>query len=114
MRFLDRAEPLDRRDLGITNRPYFSNAGARRPASNQHGACAALGQSAAELRAVECEIVTQNVEQRCIPIDFHRPTRTVDLEADDHSRLRATRRYLRMRGHPQNRSIRLSEYKPAD
>src|SRR5262249_32597461 len=53
VRILDRAETLDRRDLGITNRPDLSGTGARRPAGNQHGACAALGEPTAEFSPVE-------------------------------------------------------------
>src|SRR5579883_1719134 len=85
MRPLDRAEALDRDDVGIghlTDRPY---ARPRRHAIDQDGAGAALLETAAEFCAVELEIVAQDVKQRGVRCGVDRMHDTVDLQVDGHS-----------------------------
>src|SRR5262245_29874670 len=87
VRFVDRAQPLDGGDTGIAERPDLGDAGADWPPVGQHRAGAALGKAAAELGAVELEIVAQNIEQRRVRLGRHRPAHAVDVQADGHGRL---------------------------
>jgi hypothetical protein len=58
------AEAGERRDLLALHGADRCDAGARRPAVDVHGAGAALGEAAAELRVVERQVGAQRVEQR--------------------------------------------------
>src|SRR5262245_10843896 len=84
MRVRDRAETFAGGDLARRDRADRGDAGARGLAVDQHGAGAALRQSAAELGAVELEIVAQHVEQRRVGLGRNRAAHAVDFEIDGH------------------------------
>src|SRR5262245_55377199 len=84
VRLVDRAEPLERRDLARRDGADRRHAGAYRLAVDQHRAGAALRQAAAILGAVELEIVTQDVEQGRVGLGLDRVAYPVDFEADGH------------------------------
>ncbi len=84
MRLLERAEPLDGGDLGAAERADRGDAGADRLAVHQHRAGAALGQPAAELGAVERQVVAQHIEQRGVRLGRHAVARAVDFQIDCH------------------------------
>src|SRR5262245_1668992 len=95
VRLLNGSEALDRRDLGVTNRPNLCDAGACRSAVNQHGASATLGQPAPELGTVKREIVAQDVKEGRIGFGWNRVACTVDLEANGHGVSSTARRAKR-------------------
>ena len=69
MELLDRAEALDRGDLALRRGRRRRHARARGPTVDQDRAGPALGQPAAVLRAVQLEIVAQDVEERSVRLD---------------------------------------------
>src|SRR5882762_4822033 len=64
MRPLRRAETFERDDRLRPDRRQRHHAGAHRLAVEMHSAGAALGEAAAEARAVESQVVAERVEQR--------------------------------------------------
>src|SRR5258705_10283949 len=68
MRTLRRAETLQRDDLLCPDRRQRHHAGAHRLPVEMYGADAALGEAAAEARAVESQLVAESVEQRHLGI----------------------------------------------
>ena len=68
----------------FSSRADRRDAGAHRLAVDQHRAGAALRQPAAELGAVELEIVAQHVEQRRVGLGRNRAAHAVDFQADGH------------------------------
>ncbi len=80
------AEALDRRDRAAVERGDRRQAGEHRLAVDDDGAGAALAEAAAELGAVQLEIVAQHVEQRRRRIDIERMRNTVDQKGELHAR----------------------------
>src|SRR5262245_2184756 len=68
LELLDRPQALDCRDLALDRRRGRRDARPRGAAVDEDRARPALSQAAAELRAVQLEIVAQDVEQRGIRI----------------------------------------------
>ena len=89
MRLLGRAEAGQRHDLSVTDGGERRHAGARRLAVEMHRAGAALGESAAEMRVVESEIVAQGIEQRHVGIGIDRVGRAVDVQREGFGHRRA-------------------------
>src|SRR3974390_529009 len=84
MRRRDGAEALDGRYLARAERPDRGDAGAHGTAVNQHRAGAALCKPAAELGAVELEIVAQHIEQWRIGLRGYAANCPIHLKADSH------------------------------
>ena len=84
MRLLDRAKTLNGGDLGLAEPPDRGHAGTHSGAVDQHRAGAALREPAAELGAVELEIVAQDIKQRRVRLGVDRAGTAVDLQADGH------------------------------
>src|SRR5437773_2909901 len=63
------SQPFERGDLGALHAGDGSDARSNRFAFDDHGAGAALAESAAEPRPLQAEIVTEDVEQRSREID---------------------------------------------
>ena len=80
MRLVRRAEAGERDDLAVADRRDRRDAGADRLAVEMHGAGAALGEPAAEMRIVQAEIVAQRVEQRHVLVRLHGVHLAVDVE----------------------------------
>ena len=95
MRLVDGAEALDGGDLLLADVLDGAHAGARRHAVDQNRAGAALLEPAAELGAIEGEIVAQHVEQGRIGLGGDRVYDPVDLEADGHWQSSQARRLQR-------------------
>ena len=68
VRLVRRAEAFDRRDACCADARHRQRARSRGLAVHQHGAGAALAQTAAELHAGKAESIAQNVEQRFVGI----------------------------------------------
>jgi hypothetical protein len=68
------------------------HAGAHGRAVDKHRAGAALGEPAAELRAIELEVIAQHIEQRRVRLGLDRAGCTVHLQADRHARLSLNKR----------------------
>src|SRR6267378_4322996 len=66
---VDRAQSLERGDGSLRSGRHRHRAGARGLAVDQHGARAALGEPAAELRAVQLQVVAQDVKERRVGRD---------------------------------------------
>ena len=77
-----RRQAFERAHLAIAQRGDRHEAGEDRLAVEQDGAGAALAQPAAELGAVECQLVAQHVEQRRVGIDIDLVGLAVDGEGD--------------------------------
>src|SRR5207237_7925681 len=77
------AETFEGDDLLCPDRRERHHAGAHRLAVEMHGAGAALGEAAAEARAVESQVIAERVEQRHLGIvDRNRDRSTVDIEGN--------------------------------
>ena len=86
--FSGRAQALDGRDLAAGDRADGRGARAHRLAVEVHGAGAALGEAAPELRPRQSEVVPEDVEQGCRGIvDLDVPRRAVDLNRHRRHRL---------------------------
>src|SRR6516225_118416 len=93
MRFIQRADAFDGRDLASRYRADRRDAGTRRLAVDEHGASAALRQPAAKLRAIELEVVAKHVKQRRVRLGRNRTAHAIDFDVDGHAwRLPAGRR----------------------
>src|SRR5215831_12727710 len=77
-------EAFDRRDLGARHRRDAALARPDRRAVHLHRARAALGDTAAELRALEVEHVPKHPQQGHVVRDVDRGRLAVDLEGDGH------------------------------
>ena len=77
-----RCQPFERADLALAQRGDRHQAGEDRLAVDQDGAGAALAEAAAELGAVERQLVAQHVEQRRVGIDVDLVRLAVDGEGD--------------------------------
>ena len=64
VRSLGRAQSFDRGNAHAGHGRHADLAGARRPVVDQHRAAAALAFAAAELGAVQPQVVAQHVQQR--------------------------------------------------
>ena len=62
-------QAFQRRDLHALDHAHGNGAGAGHLAVDQHGACAAFAQAAAELGAVELHVVAQHIKQRRLRAD---------------------------------------------
>src|SRR5580700_10176941 len=80
VRLVRRAEAGERDDLAVADRRDRRDAGADRLAVEMHGAGAALGKPAAEMRIVQAEIVTQRVEQRHVVVRLYGAHLSIDVE----------------------------------
>src|SRR5579872_1794552 len=79
-----RMQSLDRRDLSASDGTERSNAGACRPSSDVDGAGAAHTYSAAELRALQADIVANDPEERRIGLFAHTDGASVDPKVCRH------------------------------
>ncbi len=77
-----RGQTFERGDLFIGDAGDRRYAGARFFAVDQDGTSAALGESAAELRTDQLEIVTQDVKQRSIVRRLHLAPDSVHIQCD--------------------------------
>src|SRR4029077_15514595 len=75
-------QAFDRRDALVGDGGDGQHAGAGGHAVQVHGAGAALGDAAAELRAGESQRVAQHPEERCVGGDVDRFTLAVDGEGN--------------------------------
>src|SRR6266404_1172913 len=82
MQRLDGAEPLDRRDVALRDARDRRHAGAHGLAVHQHRARAALREPAAELGAVQLEIVAQYIKEGRVRLDRDRPALAVDPQRE--------------------------------
>ena len=64
-------QPFERGDLGALHRGHRPDARPHRLALDEHRAGAALAEAAAEARALQAEVVAQDVEQRRRRVDVH-------------------------------------------
>src|SRR5258706_5681551 len=69
MELLERAQALDGGDAALRRGGNRSHTGAHGLALQEHRAGPALREAAAELRAVQLEVVSQYVEQRSVGLD---------------------------------------------
>src|ERR1700722_12770752 len=76
------AQALDRRDPALTGGADGKHARALFNPIHQHAARAALRLAAAEFRAVQVEVIAENVEQRRIGRSLYGMRRTVDPECE--------------------------------
>src|SRR5206468_2890231 len=79
---VERAEPLDRRDAALRHAGHRGHARAHGLAVHQHRAGAALREPAAELRAVQLEVVAQYIEEGSVGVDRDRLALAVDLKSE--------------------------------
>src|SRR5258708_27153766 len=86
MKLARRTEPLTRRNLAVENACDGEHTGANFEADHQHGARAALRQTAAEFWTVEAEVVAQDIEQWSLAADRYGflPTIHLQHQAFDH------------------------------
>ena len=77
---LNRAEPLECRDLLASEHLDRDDAGKHRLAIDDHGAGAALAEPAAVLGSVELEIFPQYIQQRRLRVGVDRTNPAIDLE----------------------------------
>ena len=75
-------EPFERRDLASARSDSGVMHDRIADAVDDHRARAALAEPAAEARALQAEIVAQDVEQRRRRLDVHRVRGAVDLQCD--------------------------------
>src|SRR5262249_234949 len=85
MRLIQRADAFDGRDLACRYRVDRRDAGTHRPTVDEHGAGAALRQPAAELRAIELEVVAKHVKQRRVRLGRNRTAHAIDFDVDGHA-----------------------------
>src|SRR5215468_7308889 len=92
MQLVHGAQALDSRDAARRRR-HRRDARTDRLAVHQHGAGATLGETAAELRAVELQVVSEDVEERRVRLDRDRPGLTVHPQCEaGHDALRVWER----------------------
>ena len=85
MRVLAGAEAFECRDLGELHGRHRSHAGPDGVSVDKHGAGTALCEPAAEFRAIQFEIVPQDIKQRCGVVDFDLVDGSVNVEFDGFS-----------------------------
>src|SRR5262245_18965463 len=91
MRSVHGAQALDGQDAAPRGQ-HWRDARTDRLAVHQHGAGAALGETAAELRAVELQVVSEYVEERRVRLDRDRPGLAVHPQCEaGHDALRVWR-----------------------
>src|SRR3989442_13837356 len=88
MRLLRRTQPFHRSDRG-THGGDWRHTSADGPVTDVHGAGAALGQAAAELRPVEVELAAEDIEEWRVGggIDGVLPSVHGDLQLARHDRI---------------------------
>jgi len=75
-------QPFERGDLGALHGGRGPDTRSNRLAFDDHGACAALTESATEAWPSQAEIVAEDVEQRSRRIDIHGVRLPVHLQGD--------------------------------
>src|SRR4029453_4126499 len=85
MRFVERADAFYRRYLLFRGRADWGDGGTPPLPVDEHGAGTALCEPAAELRAIELEIVAKHIEQRRVRSRRNRTAHPIYFEADGHA-----------------------------
>src|SRR5580692_7762081 len=80
VRLVRRAKAGERRDLAVADCRNRRDAGADRLPVEMHGAGAALGEPATEMRIVQAEIVAQCIEQRHVVVRLYGAHLAIDVE----------------------------------